>query len=491
VKALLEFLRPRALPVALLLQAAWVCLAVLHFRAAQLDDAFITYRFARNIAGGLGFAYNPPQQVLGTTTPLYTLILAAAGRAGLDIPGMSLFINAASICGLALAMHLLGSGSRNQVSGWLAPALTVALPGTYTVLGMETLFYTMLIYAGFHLLQRERYALVTVLAALITLTRYDGLIFAAVVFLSLFLKSRSLPWRHALLYAALLLPWLVYAALTFGSVLPSTFLAKTGLHQAIFLEGLPAGLSALIFLRQAPGPLIVLLLAGLVAAGAAEPASGRGLRWAFLWMLLYGTGYALLGLRYAQHWYYYPVIPALLLLAVSGVSHLGRLLGDRLGPTGARWSWLAARGLAVIGLVPISGAVVLGMLTLWGTAGRLVELGGRYPVYREAAAWVCANTEMEASIAVPEIGIVGWFCGHRIIDPYGLVTPEMVPYIRAEDRLAGLATLRPQIIIIQNYPRETTIVFPDSDAFGDEYHPVKAIQGPDYPYVLVIFARQP
>jgi hypothetical protein len=41
------------------------------------DDAFITFRYARSIAAGAGFVYNPAEPVLGTTTPLYTLILAA------------------------------------------------------------------------------------------------------------------------------------------------------------------------------------------------------------------------------------------------------------------------------------------------------------------------------------------------------------------------------------------------------------------------------
>ena len=44
-----------------------------------IDDAYITYRYARNILAGLGFGYNPGEQVLGTTTPLYTLLLAFIG----------------------------------------------------------------------------------------------------------------------------------------------------------------------------------------------------------------------------------------------------------------------------------------------------------------------------------------------------------------------------------------------------------------------------
>lgn len=38
-----------------------------------IDDAFIAFRYARNLADGTGFVYNPGQQALGITTPLYTL----------------------------------------------------------------------------------------------------------------------------------------------------------------------------------------------------------------------------------------------------------------------------------------------------------------------------------------------------------------------------------------------------------------------------------
>lgn len=44
-----------------------------------IDDAFITYRYARNILAGNGFVYNPSEHVLGTTTPLYTFLLVLIG----------------------------------------------------------------------------------------------------------------------------------------------------------------------------------------------------------------------------------------------------------------------------------------------------------------------------------------------------------------------------------------------------------------------------
>lgn len=44
----------------------------------MIDDAFITFRFARNIVHGIGSVYNSGERVLGTTTPFYTLLMADA-----------------------------------------------------------------------------------------------------------------------------------------------------------------------------------------------------------------------------------------------------------------------------------------------------------------------------------------------------------------------------------------------------------------------------
>lgn len=46
------------------------------------DDAFITYRYAKNIAAGHGFVYNIGEKVLGTTTPLWTILLATGAVIG-------------------------------------------------------------------------------------------------------------------------------------------------------------------------------------------------------------------------------------------------------------------------------------------------------------------------------------------------------------------------------------------------------------------------
>ena len=43
-----------------------------------LDDSWIHKVFARNIATGHGFSFNPDRPVAGATAPLWTLVLALA-----------------------------------------------------------------------------------------------------------------------------------------------------------------------------------------------------------------------------------------------------------------------------------------------------------------------------------------------------------------------------------------------------------------------------
>jgi hypothetical protein len=52
------------------------------------------------------------------------------------------------------------------------------------------------------------------------------------------------------------------------------------------------------------------------------------------------------------------------------------------------------------------------------------------------AHWISRNTEPSALIAAHDIGALGYFGKRRILDLAGLVSPEVIPFIRDEDRLA-------------------------------------------------------
>jgi len=65
--------RQLVLLVGYLLVAILIWLAIMsEFR---LDDSFITYRYSRNFAQGIGLVYNAGDNVLSTTAPLYAILL--------------------------------------------------------------------------------------------------------------------------------------------------------------------------------------------------------------------------------------------------------------------------------------------------------------------------------------------------------------------------------------------------------------------------------
>ncbi len=73
---------------ALALGSVW--LTVLKVTGGQggvpLDDAWIHFQFARNLATGYGLSFNPGQPTSGTTAPLWTFLLAALALLRLPFP---------------------------------------------------------------------------------------------------------------------------------------------------------------------------------------------------------------------------------------------------------------------------------------------------------------------------------------------------------------------------------------------------------------------
>jgi hypothetical protein len=52
------------------------------------------------------------------------------------------------------------------------------------------------------------------------------------------------------------------------------------------------------------------------------------------------------------------------------------------------------------------------------------------------AKWIASNIPDKAVVAAHDIGALGYFDHHRLIDLAGLVSPEVIPFIRDEARLA-------------------------------------------------------
>jgi len=197
------------------------------FRDYGYDDPYITYRYAGNLASGAGFVYNAGERILSTTTPLYTLILAAAGLLGADIPLASNLIGSICLALCGLAFWRLGQAWQSQTVGAIGLLLYPLFPLLITTIGAESALYIALVLFGFLAYARERYTRAAVLLALAALVRADGVLAAAVVGVHfLVARRRPVPWRAIVVYGVILAPWFLFAWMYFGAPLPATLAAK-------------------------------------------------------------------------------------------------------------------------------------------------------------------------------------------------------------------------------------------------------------------------
>ncbi len=206
------------------------------------DDAFISFRYAQNLALGHGLVWNPGEYVEGYTNFLWVLILAGGMRIGIAPEGLSCWLGVISgLCGLAL----LGRFSARRLGFanplFLLPLFALALSRSFAAWstgGLASQFFTLLILAAQLRLIREieedakPIYVSSFLFAAATLTRPEGGIFtfaAGSLILLEVLRGRR-TFRGLLLWST---PWLVIVGSHFlwryayyGAWLPNTFHAK-------------------------------------------------------------------------------------------------------------------------------------------------------------------------------------------------------------------------------------------------------------------------
>ena len=196
----------------LLLFLPW--LALLGWMAASAwfltDDAFISFRYARNLLEGHGLVFNPGERVEGYSNFLWVLELAALwGAFGLRpehaAPWLSVAFTAATLAAMLWQVARLPSLAHRGLVGWMALGL-VCGSATFAVWtsggGLETrqfTFFVVLAVVCLSLYRDRRRALLVVswsLAAA-SLTRPEGPLFAACCFGWYVLQRRADTGRWA------------------------------------------------------------------------------------------------------------------------------------------------------------------------------------------------------------------------------------------------------------------------------------------------------
>jgi arabinofuranosyltransferase len=169
---------PRRAPAFVLGLAALVRAAAgvwLGFR--PFDDTYITFRYSLNLASGNGFVYNVGEPVLGTTAPLWAMVLALAAAAGAPIEhtalAISLACDAASAFLLFRLLTLLGLGEGIPLAGAL---LFLGIFDYFSLArsGMESSFFVFLVLGSLGSVASRRFTVAALFTALAILTRPEG-----------------------------------------------------------------------------------------------------------------------------------------------------------------------------------------------------------------------------------------------------------------------------------------------------------------------------
>ncbi|HLQ38584.1 MAG TPA: hypothetical protein VK348_12325, partial [Planctomycetota bacterium] len=237
------------------------------------DDAFISFRYARNLADGLGLVFNAEERVEGFSNFLWTLLCALATALGGDPVAFAQWLGIA--CFAATVPVTVWAGRRLLPDAPCLPlaAASVALHAhlqEFASCGLETAAFVLVVTALTGVVAgaagTRAWLLAGLLAAIAALLRPDGAIFGLLggcaALAAVRRQRRWRPLAYVLPGIGLFVPFLLWRYVYYGELLPNTFYAKS----------------------------------------ADEPYAGQGLRYCWLF--------------FTSYWVLLPALPALVVLAL-------------------------------------------------------------------------------------------------------------------------------------------------------------------------------
>ncbi len=482
-------------PLGILLVVLFVLVSTMRFvtavYGASIDDAYIFFVYARNLATGHGWSFNPGEISFGTSSPLWTLLLTGAALVRLDL------IQASRILG---GVFYAASGALtvlifDEVTGRRGWALLtgIVMAGLANLLfislsGMEVTTHIFLMLAFVYIVARwgiQKPLWLGVTAGLFFLSRPDAVIAAPILLASWLVVafcSRLNPasllaqtWRQWMLFLGsglvVVAPWVIFVFTSTGHLLPTTHYAKLlsmpGAPETLHLSFIERFYRAVLYARDGLQWILTqnglfvstflvvvafMWLAGRLITHFDERTGDDSTRnhltaqWVMVGILV------LLPLEYGWQtpWWYggyldryiLPVLPLALILSFLGGYRLLSMTG--LYPestvvqssTPGRTASLTARkgiGYALLGSL---ACLVLARTVSYSQALTLeipnyrilVDFNESYR--RSVAEWIRDNTDADTRVGETQLGVgaIGYYVDRYIVDAGGLVDGGILAY---------------------------------------------------------------
>jgi arabinofuranosyltransferase len=472
-----------------------------------LDDSWIHAQFARNLALGHGFSYNPGVPASGSTAPLWTLVLSAGyavtGNPVLSAKVIGVVFLALSVVLVYMLVGVITTDARQAlfaavVTASLSRLVWAGLSGMEVTLAVTLTLAGILAHVTYGRLGDKRQYVSTVLFGLATLARPECAAFFAAAVLDRALSGTLVRWRelaardwlvpvavHVAIFALIVAPFVVFSKVFGLGLLPNTAYAKA----LLWNRGLIAALSTgsfkelvrsftvhpfdyyLSFLQESlsNNPILFIFAAfGFLRLVLSIPYQEESRCRSFIIPLSVIVFPLAIGIivpfgtaSYQEGRYAAPVAPLMLIIGTIGLYEAARYgagILSRAKFMGRPATVVMERSLVWLFMVLALSAQVR---TAWYRAknyGR--EVDNIEDMQVTLGRWIDRELPEGAALAVNDVGAIAYFSERKVFDTVGLISPDVLSYIETYDSrdraiLAFIADVRPDYAVLfpDWYPR--------------------------------------
>jgi hypothetical protein len=388
---------------------------VYYFIPHTYEDAFITFKYSENLANGFGLVYNLGEKVYGTTTPFFAIILAFIKYFGISCIISSLIINLISEGITSLFVYKFLKDYSNSITAVFISLLFVFSPSniSWSVQGMETAFFGMLIATSFYTLYKKKYLLAFLFAFLSAITRIDGLSVVLIISLFAIMEKKLSAFKTLIMPLMIFVAWMIFLQIYFGNFLPNSMLAKL-----ILYSGHIIGIFVVFKKNIKLLPMIV---------------------WFFIYYLAFIVSKTLI-----HGWYLVPPLFVFITVSGIGIIFIFNILSDYL----FKYQKLLSTALFVF-------IILFSILTLISKLNQMNrEFQYEQSVRKPIGKYLNKSTPINSTVFLEPIGIIGYFSNRYIYDDAALISPifleiNRLPY-NASSVYKKINLVKPDYLVLRN-----------------------------------------
>jgi hypothetical protein len=395
------------------------------------DDAFITFRYAKNLLDGNGPVFNIGERVYGYTSPVYLMWISALGALfrGVPLPTLATYGNAAWFvaAGLMVFLYVWRVTARPLLAASVGSAVLVQ-PALLQIShgAIESSMLTAFLFATLTAAVQRSAGTAGLLAGIATLTRPEAVVLLPLA-IARFWGDRTAVMRVVWSFGLSVGMWALFAWWYYGTPVPLPVIAKaTPLYPIAPLTALHDLANALVTamtpLRDLDGAAmwvatLVVLFPLLFAIG--RPVSRHRGGWMAPAALLAVLGLYAAGNPLVFQWYWAPLLCTAIVSAALG--------------------WAACFSFRA----PAAAIVVVASLAVQLVFAYTDPATGfnepffsrddaelqRIVAYRAVAERLNVVARRSDVVAAPEVGALGFYFEGTIRDACGLVSPQALKYL--------------------------------------------------------------